>query len=94
MAQPVRLKLNGKAFHLNQKRPMVIQIQTSLDKAPADEIYTQGELARIAGLSLHSIRGDTAQLIAILAAYTEKLGPKRYWGNPHAIAELRRQTAK
>jgi len=81
-----KLKLNGKPFNLKPASPTETKLLHFLSRAPVDEIYTIPELSKKTGCARCSIERCEA-----LAEFTTLLGPRRYWGNPKAIAELRRQ---
>ncbi|MGA7887643.1 MAG: hypothetical protein WCA44_18060 [Acidobacteriaceae bacterium] len=86
-ALPVPLKLNGKAFDPKAAAAPAERIRALLDGAPADELFSQAELVRKLSIAQSLASGASAPL----AAYTATAGRRRYWGNPRAIAELRRQ---
>jgi hypothetical protein len=89
---PVILKLNGKPLTLNPEAPIIGSIRQYLDKAPADELFTVGELARKIGSGENYVSDQSTK--PQLAAYTMKTGKMRYWGNPKAIEALRQQVAQ
>lgn len=82
------LKLNGKPFQLHPTPPSVLKLTAALDKCPADELYLSADLAKL-GVSANSV-GTYSNLIP---TYTCIVGKLRYYGNPKAIAELRKQVA-
>jgi hypothetical protein len=94
MAQTVRLKLNGKPFDLRPLTPTLEKMRGLLDSSPADELFDTLQLSKLVGKSVKSLRSDNATFVDPLPEYTARVGTKRYWGNPKAIAELRRQTGQ
>lgn len=91
---PASLKLNGKPLQLRPASPTVQKLKAFLDKSPADELLTNSEL----GVRIHTHRSTikTSSVFgnSLLRGYSAKVGPIRYWGNPKAIAELRKQVAQ
>ena len=83
------LKLNGKPFVLRPPSSIVGKIKDALDRSPADEIYTGGQVAAKANLGHSSVSDHGAH--ADLRSYTQRSGNFRYWGNPKAITDLRKQ---
>jgi hypothetical protein len=83
----VVLKLGGKPLDLSPKHPVFDKLRTFLDKAPADEVFTKDQLTIFCSMGTAAF--DRAR--PILAEYTTLCAGVRYWGNPAAIAELRRQ---
>ena len=95
MAQSVRLKLDGKEFSLWRTNPTHTKLKDFLDKAAVDELYTGRELARKTGVASSTVSDYAKGFVDVFGGdYTEKSGSVRYWGNPKAIAELRRQTVE
>jgi hypothetical protein len=85
------LKLNGKPFDLCHPRPTEVKIRAFLDQAPADEIFTNSDLAiKIEGSQLN-MKACGKEYAESLPTYTARVGGARYWGNPKAIAELLRR---
>ncbi len=85
----VALKLNGKPLDLNPCQPALASVIQFLDKSAPDELFNTAELmsrARTARTTLS--KGADA-----LTSYRFQIANKMYWGNPKAIAELKRQTA-
>lgn len=91
MVQPVRLKLDGRAFEMKRTTPTGTKIQEFLSKAPADDLFSAAQIAQEVGVSPGSIKGRGAMLAESLEPYTAIFMGKRVWGNPKAIAELLRQ---
>jgi hypothetical protein len=83
------LKLNGQPFNPYLRSPALLRVIQFFQSAPKDEIYTAREVA--AKLRLHFSYLKDKALDPQLAPYSHLVGPKRYYGNPAAIAELKRQ---
>ncbi len=84
----VALKLNGKPLDLNPPLPTSERISAFLSKAPADELFRSYDIAEC--LKIHQSAFLNERAYRELTGFTYKVGPKRYWGHPKAIAELRR----
>jgi len=85
------LKLNGKPLDLNPLTPSAQKVKAFLDKAPADELFTTAELAQKARAG--RVEDQTQIFTRSLPAYWERVSNRVLWGNPKAIAELRKQVA-
>lgn len=85
----IALKLNGKPLDLSPKSPAADKLKAYLDKAPADEVFTQEKVAKDAGIYVGALPVAKDKL----DGYSHMIGRYRYWGNPKAIKALREQTA-
>lgn len=84
------LKLGGRPLDLNPLPPSAVKLKAFLDKAPADELFTTADLAAKTRIP---VLAQNPNLFKMLDAYRSKLGNRMLWGNPRAIAELKRQVA-
>jgi hypothetical protein len=82
------LKLNGKPFP--EEATVAQRIISTLNAKPKDEVFTTDVLAQTVGIHSATLmqKGSTNSQ---LARFTAKIGRARYWGNPAAIQELRKQ---
>ena len=90
MPLPAGFKINGSKVsntHRIPVPPRVKKIMALLDKVPANELLTTGELSGRIGLILS---GGAVQFPA-LSDYREKIDNKLFWGNRKSIAKLRKQ---
>lgn len=88
MAREVCLKVGGKAFSLRPSSPNMEKVTSYLDKSPVDELFTMAMVEKALGLDDQTIRRAIADR---KADYCHQIGRICYYGNPKAIAELRRQ---
>lgn len=84
--KPVVLKLNGKPFSLLRPSVKALQIKAELDALPSDEIFTKDQLKTQHIADYVNVKE--------LAGYSLKVGARRYWGNPKAIAALSEQVGQ
>lgn len=89
MASTAKLKLDGQPF--TPKLAPRIVIQKFLSESPADEVFTSRNLAEKTGLMQQQVK-DSVQ--AIWPDFHCIVARTRYWGNPKAIKELRRQVGE
>jgi hypothetical protein len=85
----ITLKVGGKVFDPNPPSPKLLAIVAYLDKKPADELMTGDQLAAALKTSRQYV--DDLSRHPRMSNYQQKTGKCRYFGNPKAIAELRRQ---
>jgi len=85
----VSLKLDGERLVVKQSSPLLRRIKAFLDAAPPDDLFTMQKLARLIPCCDSRIAHYTSS--PELQGYSLPFGNRRYWGNPHAVAELRRQ---
>jgi hypothetical protein len=90
----IQLKMEGKLFSMARPKPTVVALQKFLDAAPADEIFTPSLLAPAVKINFKTLTSGDLHGAPELQPYTSRVGNYRYWGNPKAIAELRRQVGQ
>lgn len=88
----IKLKLNGKGFDLKNAGGVMMRLQAFLDAAPTDELFDSMELAQRVETDRNNLTSGSIARNPKLSAYSARIGSARYWGNPKAIAELKRQT--
>jgi len=88
-AKKAQLKVDGKPLDLHSPPPMVCRIMAFLATLPDNEVMTSQKLLTSLGVSIASI--EKASPHKSLNTYKAKHAGRLYWGNPRAIAELRRQ---
>jgi hypothetical protein len=88
------LRLDGKPLCLRPLSPTAERIRSLLDSLPATSLLTTAQLQQKIGA------GETAvhRASKTLADYREPVNTNRgvsiYWGNPKAIAELRKELGR
>lgn len=93
MVKPVVLKVNGVAFSLRTVTESEKKLIDFFSRAPADDVFLPESLPRATGISRNVI--DRHFRSGNLSAdFTAKVGKRRYYGNPKAIAELKRQAGQ
>jgi hypothetical protein len=87
----IKLKIHGKLPSKLTVPPLIVQIKGILDNSPEDEVFATQEFCEIANCS-DVIQTSRYNKHPILEGYSHKIEQVRYWGNPKAILELKRQT--
>ena len=82
-------KVNGKPTELINLGLVSAIVRKLLDDSPHDELLTNDEVSRRLGRDARVV----AQQRQKLPAYHALAAGRSYWGNPKAIAELKRQLA-
>ena len=72
--------------------PVVLALKKFLDSAPVDSVYATHELVVTVGIGSNSVL--KAARMPEFSAYRYRFGKVAYWGNPRAIAALRKAMAK
>lgn len=95
----IALKLNGKPLDLNPVIPAsILKIRGFLEKAPADELFENRDFAAKMNVAVSTLGRAATAYAEHVNGFTHSVRlygqpQRRFWGNPKAIAELRRQTA-
>lgn len=86
---PTTLRLRGRPFQAKPPAPATIAIVKFLDAAPSKEVFEVDQVANKTGFQIKTISSYAKS--PMLADYSVRLGATRYWGNPKAIAQLKRE---
>jgi len=89
MAKPSELLMDGEVFDPDRPTERLLKIQTFLDGSPDNEIFSFPNLRRISGCS-EKAAYEFARLPEF-AGYIYKRGNALLYGNPKAIALLRKK---
>lgn len=87
------LKLNGKPLELSPLSPTAQRILDFLKRAPADEVFYSEQVAEKLDIRRDYLKESGLGAKVIFHEFTIMFRNKRIWGNPKAIAELKKQVA-
>lgn len=81
------LKLNGKPVVFDGLMPGTRKVIAVLEKCKDGEYFTTNEVARMAHISVSSLRTHAKPAIK----YRHQVGQQMWYGNPRSIAALRKK---
>lgn len=88
----MEMKLDGEPLELHPTPPSILKLIACLEKLPDNEVFSNPNVCRLSGIAPQSLAFHARD--PALAAYREKgYRNMNLWGNPRAIAELRRRKA-
>lgn len=91
MSKATVLKLHGKPLELNPAPPLARKIKTYLEGLGDDQLRTSEQVCQETGTTLRTLRsGDYGQHLGAYHQFCTRFNCN-LWGNPRAIAELKRQ---